>query len=292
MQTNRINGQNLIACLSGKFPESLVGLDAGGSPNHEVEAAVVQLGAYGIVRWDPIGCINAAHRCLDLLMRQATGGLMWKEAGNDSHSPIWLRAMLAQWLWSDKLKDHGPTPAELASKTILWHQQNVRLLSEGYVPRGLLAGQILLPCARKKGIRTGKTPEISGKGGRVGDQVRDVYYATLTGGKLPPTGKQFWVLSNDRQDTAAGPILRMLLPPVWKPADLPMPLLCSKLIVTHYADGHTGEFPDGLPGTGDAAPAMWVKYSSGEWWFGQRLADGHVPDLGTKMSQTVVQGPA
>ncbi len=157
MQTNRINGNNLIDTVEGNHPSlSLIPLDMHpASPNQRLEAGVVQFGYYGLIAPDPNKFLISVQFLIQFLLSQLSTGHMGIEVLTDSHEAIWLRAMMGLRLFQIRMsKEVHPTTPEfntLASLALQWFNHHASLLSLGYIPTGPLAGCILLPCARKRG---------------------------------------------------------------------------------------------------------------------------------------------
>jgi hypothetical protein len=281
MQTNRQNGINQVAVAQGKKPPlPLVGLHAGGSPNQKVEAPVVQIGLYGLVQQDDAKCLTAARRLIELLDMMLSTGHMLIEPATDSHAPIWLRAMIAARLYSMQLGKRGGLYETLDNLVVQWHRQHITLLQMGAVSSGPLTEwpgkeanipTVLLPCARKSGIGGKKKGPISGgPESEPGNMVRDIYFQSMTNAPLRPTGRDFWQLNAERQDTAAAPLLRMVQARGGWDLNFDQSAalgLCQRLKVSRHTDGHYADFPDGLPGCRDASVSCWVHYPTGTWSF-------------------------
>src|SRR5215218_9471323 len=99
MQTNRTNGLATISLVLGVEPDARIGLGKGGTFNHKLEAAEVELGYNCLLHPSKKPGAQAVERCIELLEIQERGGHMLGEVWSDSHSPIYLRAMTAMRLW-------------------------------------------------------------------------------------------------------------------------------------------------------------------------------------------------
>lgn len=276
MQTNKINGDNTIDVINGRKPDlAMVGLAAGGTENHKLEAAEVQIGFYAFVMVNLALLMLAVRRAIDLLQRQVREGHMRAEVLTDSHAPIYLRAMCALRIHSAKLRQRGGDFEVLAALVEQWFEHHYACLSLGLVPSGPLAGRVLLPCARK-------SPEAPG------DTTRDAWMALVNGARPQGVGPKFWNLDKDRQDTAAGPLTKMVLATCGFGPNLKrgtLPKLIAPLTVDRFQDGHLARFPNGLPDCADTATSFWVEYSSGRYDFAGRDACplGGSPQRSTKL---------
>lgn len=258
-QTNRISGAATVSIGLGQMPTRMVGLDAGGSPNQKVEAAAVQVGAHCFLKPDPSLGDAAVNRSIELLQKQLDEGHMWIEALTDSHAPIWLRAMTSLRWYCLKLRSQGGKFAALEALVVQWFEHHLAVLSLGLVPSGPLVGTVVLPCARK-------SP------GTAGDAVRDAWLQKATGAKITARiGPRFWVFSQDRQDTAAGPFTVEILKNGGFGDNFrrgTLPKLAGELKVVRLSEeGHTATFPNGIPGAVDAATSCWVDYPTGQFSF-------------------------
>lgn len=261
MQVNRVNGEATVNLGIGQMPTSMIGLDAGGSPNQKVEAAAVQVGAHCLLAPDPSQGKAAIARSIELLNKQLDEGHMWIEALTDSHSPIWLRAMTSlRWYCLQLQKDHSPFGRldEMSALVEQWFEHHLAVLSLGLVPSGPLAGTVVLPCARK-------SPGVAG------DAVRDAWLQKATGAKLTAkVGKNFWLFGQNRQDTAAGAFTKEILGDGGFGANFrrgTLPKLAGELRVERFKDGHSATFPNGIPGGKDPATTCWVEYATGQFSF-------------------------
>lgn len=311
MQTNRINGSNLIDIVQGNHPAlSLIPLDMHpASPNHRLEAGVVQFGYYGLIGPKPNEFLAATQFLTQSLQDQLTKGHMGIEVLTDSHEAIWLRAMLGLRLFQIRLVAGGGSHLDSSAKnlvnrlttlTLQWFAHHASLLSLGYVPSGPLAGCILLPCARKRGAAKGDNREaLSGvgtikrqrqsRGGKgqaeaekgsgkpaagsmdPSELTRDVWYGEIASpGPTRATGASFWTLDKSRQDTASGPLYRLVEKEggAWSyhfdVFDLPK--LISPLEVVRYSNGHIAQFPV-HPQLEDGVTYCAVEYSTGRFTF-------------------------
>src|SRR6185295_591462 len=104
MQTNRINGEATIDLVQGREPAKRIGLHKGGTPNHKMEAATVEVGYRCLLRPNEEEALEAMRWCSDLLELQMEHGHMLGEVWTDSHSPIWLRAMISLLLWVRRME--------------------------------------------------------------------------------------------------------------------------------------------------------------------------------------------
>jgi hypothetical protein len=206
---------------------------------------------------------------------------MLGEVWTDSHSPIWLRAMISLLLWvrrMEKARRLGRPVAGLARLDKLarlaerWFEFHYASLRLGRVPRGPLDGRILLPCNRKSSHR-----ELGVQGGvsvnQADDMVRRVWFNMMTPpGKPGRVGREYFTLSKSRQDTAAGPLTRLVLAEEGGfGANLRrgrLPKLIAPCVAELYEDGHRIHFPDGLPGSDKfTASDCWIEYDSGRFSF-------------------------
>jgi len=285
MQTNRINGEATIDLVQGREPARRIGLRKKGTPNHRMEAAAVEVGYHCLFRPDEEDALAAMQGCAELLELQRDRGHMLGEVWTDSHSPIWLRAMTSLMLWirrMEKARKLGQPVAgltkldkltELVERWFEFHYASLRL---GRVPRGPLAGRILLPCNRKSSHK-----ELGVKGGvsakQADDMVRRVWFNMMTPpGKPGRVGRKYFTLSKDRQDTAAAPLTRLVLAEEGGfGANLrrgTLPKLIAPCIAEHYEDGHRIYFPEGLPKTDKfSATDCWIEYDSGRFSFAGEL---------------------
>jgi hypothetical protein len=256
-QTNKISGAATVNIGLGKMPTAMVGLNDGGSPNQKVEAAAVQVGAHCLLQPNPSGDA-AVTRSIELLQKQLNEGHMLIEALTDSHAPIWLRAMTSLRWYSLNLRKKGGKFAQLDDLVMQWFEHHLAVLSLGLVSSGPLAGTVVLPCARKNS-------------GTAGDAVRDAWLQKVTGAKITAKiGPKFWQLSQDRQDTAAGPFTLMILNAGGFGDHFrrgALPKLAGELRVVKFKDGHSATFPKGIPGAVDARPSCWVEYPTGKFSF-------------------------
>ena len=281
MQTNRINGEATIDLVQGREPAKRIGLRKGGTPNHKMEAAAVEVGYNCLLRPKEEAALEAMQWCGELLELQRDRGHMLGEVWTDSHSPIWLRAMISLMLWvrrMEKAMEQGRPVAGLAKLDKLadlvetWFEFHYASLQLGRVPRGPLAGRILLPCNRKS-----SDEKLGVKGGvsvdQADDMVRRVWFNMMTPpGKPGRVGRHYFTLSKDRQDTAAGPLTRLVLAEEGGfGADLrrgTLPKLIAPCVAEHYEDGHHIYFPDGLPEANRfSATDCWIEYDSGRFSF-------------------------
>ena len=256
-QTNRISGAATVSIGLGQMPTATVGLNPRGTPNQKVEAAAVQVGVHCLLQPSPSGDA-AVTRCIQLLEKQLKEGHMWIEALTDSHAPIWLRAMTSLRWYSLKLRSRGGKFARLEDLVVQWFEHHLAVLSLGLVPSGPLVGTVVLPCARKNS-------------GTAGDAVRDAWLQKVTGARITARiGPKFWQLSQDRQDTAAGPFTVMILNAGGFGEHFrrgTLPKLAGELRVEKFNDGHSATFPNGIPGAVDAATTCWVEYPTGKFSF-------------------------
>lgn len=277
MQTNKINGLATLALLRGEHPAQLVGLRAGGTLNHKLEAASVQVGMYLLVAPDAAQAASAIARAIELLELQIKTGHMGAEVLTDGHAPIYLRAMCSLKLWLLRSSSDIPGQSHLRSLTDQWFEHHYACLTLGLVPRGPLKGEVILPCARK--TKAKKTLEVE----TPGNQVRNVWLQIVNGVR-PRVGRRFWDLTDDRQDTAAGPISRLVIKEGGFGRDLKrgtLPRLCSPLQVERLEGGHTARFLDDLPGSAKwNSQSCWVDYESGQYSFKD---DEVPPPLGRRM---------
>ncbi len=272
MQTNRINGEATIDLLNKQVPTSMVGLNARGTPNHKLEAAAVAIGCHCLLKPDKAQGDLALKRAIELLELQLTDGHMTGEVFTDSHAPIWLRAATSLRLWTLRLLKRGsanPLVLRLDSLTQGWFEHHYSCLSLGLVPRGPLAGQVILPCNRKSKQKTTLAVILPG------DMVRNVWMGQVNGTKVK-VGRDFWQISKDRQDTLAGPLTKLILAEGGFGSNLKrgtLPKLCAPFVLRKFENGFEARFPDGLPGQ-DAwsATSCWVEYDSGRFAF-----DGSAP---------------
>jgi hypothetical protein len=281
MQTNRINGEATIDLAQGREPARRIGLRRGGTPNHKMEAAAVEVGYNCLFRPNEEEAQEAMQWSIELLELQRDTGHMLGEVWTDSHSPIWLRAMTSLMLWvrrMQKARRLGQPVAGLAKLDRLgrlterWFELHYASLQLGRVPRGPLAGRILLPCNRKSSHR-----ELGVPGGvsarQADDMVRRVWCNMMTPpGKPGRVGRHYFTLSKDRQDTAAGPLTKLVLAEEGGfGANLRrgrLPKLIAPCVAELYEDGHHIYFPEGLPGSDKfSAPACWIEYDSGRFSF-------------------------
>src|SRR3954463_11979489 len=258
-QTNKISGRATVSIGLGQMPTTMIALNFGGSPNQKVEAAAVQVGAHCLLEPNRTLGDAAVARSIALLEKQLREGHMWIEALTDSHSPIWLRAMTSLRWYCLKLRSRGGKFARLEELVVQWFEHHLAVLTLGLVPSGPLHGTVVLPCARKTD-------------GTAGDAVRDAWLQKATGAPLTARGigRQFWVLSQDRQDTAAGPFTVKILNDGgfgdhFRRGTLPK--LAGELRVEKFSDGHSATFPHGIPGAVAAATTCWVEYPTGNFSF-------------------------
>ena len=280
MQTNRINGEATIDLAQGREPAKRIGLHKGGTPNHKMEAAAVEVGYRCLLRPTEEGALEAMEWCSELLELQRDHGHMLGEVWTDSHSPIWLRAMTSLMLWvrrMEKARTVGRPVAGMAklgglrNQVERWFEFHYACLELGRVPRGPLAGRILLPCNRKSsdeelGVQGGVSVE------QADDMVRRVWFnMTTPAGKPGRVGREYFTLSKNRQDTAAGPLTRLVLAGGGFGANLrrgTLPKLIAPCVAELYEDGQRIYFPDGLPETDRySAPECWIEYDSGRFSF-------------------------
>ena len=280
MQTNRINGEATIDLAQGREPARRIGLRGGGTPNHKMEAAAVEVGYHCLFRPSEKDALEAMEWSIELLDLQRDTGHMLGEVWTDSHSPIWLRAMTSLMLWvrrMEKARRLGWPVAGLARLAKLtrqverWFEFHYACLQLGRVPRGPLAGRILLPCNRKS-----SDDELGVAGGvsvnQADDMVRRVWFdMTTPPGKPGRVGREFFTLSKNRQDTAAGPLTRLVLAEGGFGANLrrgTLPRLIAPCVAELYEGGRHIYFPDGLPGTDRySATDCWIEYDSGRFSF-------------------------
>ena len=281
MQTNRINGEATIDLVQGREPAKRIGLHKGGTPNHKMEAAAVEVGYHCLLRPNDEEALEAMRWCSDLLELQMDHGHMLGEVWTDSHSPIWLRAMTSLMLWVRRMekarKLGGPVAGlakldRLANLVERWFEFHYASLRLGRVPRGPLVGRILLPCNRKS-----SDDELGVKAGvslaQADDMVRRVWFNMMTPpGKPGPVGREYFTLSKNRQDTAAGPLTRLVLAEKGGfGANLrrgTLPKLVAPCVAELYEDGQRIYFPDGLPETNRfSATDCWIEYGSGRFSF-------------------------
>src|SRR5918999_2488594 len=104
MQTNRINGEATIDLAQGREPARRIGLRGGGTPNHKMEAAAVEVGYHCLFRPSEKDAREAMEWSIELLDLQRDTGHMLGEVWTDSHSPIWLRAMTSLMLWVRRME--------------------------------------------------------------------------------------------------------------------------------------------------------------------------------------------
>jgi hypothetical protein len=259
-QTNKISGRATVNIGMGVMPEEkdMIPLNSGGTPNQKVEAAAVRVGAYCFLQPNAAKGDAAVNRSIELLQKQLDEGHMWIEALTDSHAPIWLRAMTSLRWYSLNLRGKGGKFVQLDDLVMQWFEHHLAVLSLGLVPKGPLAGTVVLPCARK-------SP------GTAGDVVRDAWLQKATGVQVTAkVGPKFWTLSQDRQDTAAGPFTVKILGkggfgPNFRRGTLPK--LVGELHVDRFDDGHAAIFPHGIPGAQDAATSCWIQYATGQFSF-------------------------
>ena len=281
MQTNRINGEATIDLAQGREPAKRIGLNKGGTPNHKMEAAAVEVGYHCLLRPSEEDALEAMQWCGELLELQMDRGHMLGEVWTDSHSPIWLRAMTSLMLWvrrMEKARKLGRPVAGLAKlgglaeRVERWFEFHYASLRLGRVPRGPLAGRILLPCNRKS-----SDEELGVKGGvslgQADDMVRRVWFNMMTPpGKPGRVGRGYFKLSKNRQDTAAGPLTRLVLAEEGGfGANLrrgTLPKLIAPCVAELYEDGQRIYFPEGLPETNRfSATDCWIEYDSGRFSF-------------------------
>jgi hypothetical protein len=269
-QTNRWNGEATVKIMSGQLPDpaSLIPLNSGGTPNQMVEAAAARVGTFCYLSSNPSLGDPAVLRSIELLQKQLHEGHMWIEALTDSHAPIWLRGMTSLRWYSMHLRSKGGQFIVLDDLVQQWFEHHLSVLQLGLVPSGKLAGTVVLPCARK-------TPGVAG------DRSRDAWVQLVTTCRvsLSGLGPNFMKLSQDRQDTACGPITAKVLAAGgfgdnFKRGTLPK--LLTPLEIERFPEGHTASFPKGLAGCSDAATDCWVSYSSGMYAF----TPGHGPFAG------------
>jgi hypothetical protein len=263
-QTNRLNGEAVILGLQGK-PYGLVGLDEGGSPNHKVGEASAWLIQKGLVQKDYASAALGVKR----LQMLVDGPFMSIEPATDSHDAIWLREMAGARIGVARLRDKVAGAAALERSILKWFEHRYSLLMLGWVPSGPLEGTCVLPCARKSF-------------GSPGSGIRSAWLQLIRNGKVTEKGvsPRALVLDIDKPDNAGLAFTKMILSdPALGFGDIKggeLPELIAPLIVTRYEDGHEGRFPDGIPGQHDAAPYLWIRYSTGECkWDGTPA-----PDLG------------
>jgi hypothetical protein len=67
MQTNRINGEATIDLVQGREPARRIGLRRGGTPNHKMEAAAVEVGYHGLFRPNEKEALEAMQWSIELL---------------------------------------------------------------------------------------------------------------------------------------------------------------------------------------------------------------------------------
>lgn len=289
MQTNKISGENTIDVANGVFPQlGLIPLDMHpSSPNQRVEAAAVMVGAYGLIQPTLAPFSAAVKRSIELLNQQLTQGHMVQEVFTDSHAPIWLRAMVSLRLYLLRINaSQDPKVAQvraacsadletLGGLVEQWFELHYAALSLGLVTSGPLAGTVLLPCARKTGVGKAEGAGLlAGEGGDPGNMVRDVWLQLVTpGATVRRTGPKFWNLDKSRQDTAAGPLTKLVLAEGGFGENLrrgTLPKLCAEFQITRIPGvGHMASFPNGLPNGKDAATTLWVDYASGRFSFKQ-----------------------
>ena len=281
MQTNRINGEATIDLAQGREPARRIGLRRGGTPNHKMEAAAVEVGYNCLFRPNEEEAQEAMQWSIELLELQRDTGHMLGEVWTDSHSPIWLRAMTSLMLWvrrMEKARKLGRPVAGLSKlggltrRVERWFEFHYACLQLGRVPRGPLAGRILLPCNRKS-----SDDELGVAGGvsvnQADDMVRRVWFdMTTPPGKPGRVGREFFTLSKNRQDTAAGPLTRLVLAEEGGfGANLrrgTLPKLIAPCVAELYEGGHRIYFPDGLPETDRfSATDCWIEYDSGRFSF-------------------------
>ena len=280
MQTNRINGEATIDLAQGREPAKRIGLHKGGTPNHKMEAAAVEVGYHCLLRPNEEEALEAMRWCRELLELQMEHGHMLGEVWTDSHSPIWLRAMISLLLWvrrMEKAKKLGRPVAGLAKlgglaeRAERWFEFHYACLQLGRVPRGPLAGRILLPCNRKS-----SDEELGVQGGvgveQADDMVRRVWFnMTTPPGKPGRVGREYFTLSKNRQDTAAGPLTKLVLADGGFGANLrrgTLPKLIAPCVAELYEGGQRIYFPHGLPETDKfSATDCWIEYDSGRFSF-------------------------
>ncbi len=272
-QTNRETGNEVILGLQGKA-YGLIPLDEGGSPNQKFEEAVGWIIQCGLVAKDMPKADLGLKRVLELL----AGPFMSIEPATDSHAAIYLRAACGARIAAAQLRSH-PEYAALELKVLDWFEHYFALHTLGLVPRGPLQGKCVLPCARK-------TPGAPSSG------IRNAWLQLVGSGRVTEkgVGKQALDLDVTRPDNAGLALTKQILTdpkiggfgPNFKRGTLPE--LIAPLVITRYADGHEGRFPDGIPGQGDLAPYLWVQYSTGVCkWDGTPR-----PDLGAKVMGVTV----
>jgi hypothetical protein len=120
--------------------------------------------------------------------------------------------------------------------------------------------------------------------------VRRVWFSLVSTGKPGPVGTDFFTLSTDRPDTAAGPITMMVLAAGGFGENLKrgrLPRLVAPCVALRYPAGHFIQFPGGLPEM-DAwsAPSCWVEYDSGAFSF-----SGEKPPFTGTAERTDLAGP-
>ena len=104
------------------------------------------------------------------------------------------------------------------------------------------------------------------------DMVRRVWFNMMTPpGKPGRVGREYFTLSKNRQDTAAGPLTRLVLAEGGFGANLrrgTLPKLIAPCIAELYPDGHRIYFPEGLPEANKfSATDCWIEYDSGRFSF-------------------------
>lgn len=258
MQTNRINGAATIDILNGRIPERMVGLHAGGTPNHKIEAASVAVGLHCFLRPNPSKGETAAKRAIELLENQVRGGHMLQEVFTDSHAPIWLRAMTSLRFYCLKIRQRSGLVNRLDDLVQQWFEHHFACLSLGWVPSGPLANMVILPGSRK-------SPDT------LGNMVRDVFMQMAVTGRVQQrVGRDFFAIREDRQDTLAGPLTKKILAeggfgPNFKRGTLPK--VCGEFVAQRFDGGHVAKFPNGIPGGAKVKTSCWVEYATGKTSF-------------------------
>lgn len=245
-----------------------------------MEAAAVEVGYHCLLRPSEEEALEAMGWCGELLELQMKRGHMLGEVWTDSHSPIWLRAMTSLMLWvrrMEKARKLGRPVAGLAKlgglavRVERWFEFHYACLQLGRVPRGPLAERILLPCNRKS-----SDEELGVEGGvsveQADDMVRRVWFNMMTPpGKPGRVGREYFTLSKNRQDTAAGPLTRLVLAEGGFGGNLrrgTLPTLIAPCVAELYEGGQRIYFPNGLPETDRySATDCWIEYDSGRFSF-------------------------
>lgn len=272
-QTNRVNGEAVILGLQGK-PSGLVPLDFGGSPNHKIGEASAWIIQNGLVKKDYAQAALGVKRLQELL----GGPFMSIEPCTDSHDAIYIREMAGARIACARLRDKVHGCADLERLILSWFEKRYSLLMLGWVPSGPLANKCVLPCARK-------SPGAPSSG------IRNAWLQLIKNGKVTEkgVGARAMVLDVTRPDNAGLALSQMILSdPALGFGNIKggtLPKLIAPLQVKRYKDGHEGRFPNGIPGQGDAAPYLWVRYSTGECkWDGTPA-----PDLGAEVETVKVE---